>query len=1374
MMRRLLILLLCWGIATSSFAQTNLTIGVSPRRCTPNQNCGGDSTAFSVLNVNVKDIKSYDWNFGEPTSGKNNTSTKAAPKHLYQTPSTYTVRLNITLNDGTKLTKDTTFQVYTISIAPNFGREDTLICDSERGKVLLDPYKLAGQEPKGVKYSWYPYGDTTRVVRVDSSGCYSVTVTDTLTGCSLSAKMNVKICGENPPPPISKWYFGDKAGIQFQGSQATVLTDGKLSTLEGTSAFSDKKGKLQFYTDGLVIYDRDGNLMKFKGAPQDTTKLGGSKKSTQSVLIVQQPGCKSCEFIYYVFTTTEINDSTKLLSYSVVDMRLNKGKGEIVERNIPIATQTTERITSAKNPRDSTYWVVSHDFKNNIFRVSHLTKQGLSPAKTYPLGLPHDANTAGEGQMKISPDGKKIAVVVPGPPKNYVEIFNFNDSTGAITGPALRLDLGPAPPSAYGLEFSPDGSKVYVSMKGDTAKKASSLLLQYDLSLQDSLFVARSRTVIDSSATEIFGSLQYAPDNKIYLAKQGSKTLGVINQPNGNTKSAVNYNSSGFDLAGRLSELGLPNLVQNDIQQSSGPGISASDTCFGDKTQLQAGPWCQERNEKYRWKYEYNGPTQFSGPTARIQMLAAVASTSWDTPLSKSLSQTSHQYPRPGTYQVALYIQNDCKDTLIIQSVTIKPNPRANLGPDISECKNSVTLNSGNNVAGAEYFWFRNNVILPNLTPQISVSTSGTYVVVAAIEECFALDTVKVTLTKPNPINIGRDTTLCQGNTLTLNAGTGWAKYQWNTGATTQQIPVNQPGVFVVNVNDNKGCTNADTINITVRPRPTWQAAIKAVSACGQSDGAIDVTGITPTDTYTYTWFKDGTLLAGQTGASLRNLDVGNYSLRLRGTASCDTVATFSVNAQNSATQIISATGQAVCTDPTNGQITVTLQNTASSQKTYTLRLPTSPNPVKTGTIPAGFNPTIVITNLPVGDYTLEILDANGCKTTKAVSVILAPAQLVSFAPTQTICEGDKLVLDAGNKGDNFLWSTGDKTATITVTRADIYRVTVTDTKSGCQQTAQTQVIVNPKPTINPGPAESICANATPLSLSGATPTGGTWSGSGVSTSGVFTPNQALTGTVLLTYKVTQNNCSNQATRTINVLAAPFIDLGNAKVFCENKPINLSAPELPGATYRWSTGATNSSIQPALSGTYSVTVTLGTCRGSDTVSVTVQPLPRVSLRPEIPICIVENASTVLDAGSGTGYLYRWSTGEQTQKITVSNVGTYKVTVTNPEGCSTDGQSSIIDRCEPRVFVPEVFTPNEDGHNDAMDVFAAHITDFDLKIYNRWGEVVFATNDINEKWDGKYKGDYFPTQSYAWVITYKSLYYPERPAAVKRGAIIVVR
>ena len=98
----------------------------------------------------------------------------------------------------------------------------------------------------------------------------------------------------------------------------------------------------------------------------------------------------------------------------------------------------------------------------------------------------------------------------------------------------------------------------------------------------------------------------------------------------------------------------------------------------------------------------------------------------------------------------------------------------------------------------------------------------------------------------------------------------------------------------------------------------------------------------------------------------------------------------------------------------------------------------------------------------------------------------------------------------------------------------------------------------------------------------------------------------------------------------------------------------------------------------------------------------------------------------------------------------------------------------MDQCEPRVLPTTAFTPNGDGNNDTFEVFTEYITDFDLKIYNRWGEVIFASTSADQKWDGMYRGEPYPSMVYAFVVSYKSLYFPERSRVVKRGSVMLIR
>jgi gliding motility-associated-like protein len=232
---------------------------------------------------------------------------------------------------------------------------------------------------------------------------------------------------------------------------------------------------------------------------------------------------------------------------------------------------------------------------------------------------------------------------------------------------------------------------------------------------------------------------------------------------------------------------------------------------------------------------------------------------------------------------------------------------------------------------------------------------------------------------------------------------------------------------------------------------------------------------------------------------------------------------------------------------------------------------------------------------------------------------------------------------------------------------------------------------------------------------------------------GNFSPN----GKGCAPVKVSFTDLSSVASGSIVAWAWSFGDPSNAD--------NTSALQNPDHTY-------------INTGNYEVTVAVTTdhgCTASYTKqnSVTVSPDPSVDLGPDQKICTEQSHQMVtLDAGVATSY--RWMpTGDSTRTISVSQPGTYSVTVTNPWGCSKTASCTVIDVCPPKLFVSNSFTPNGDGKNDHYAIYGEHFSNFHMFIFNRWGEIIFESQDRANAWDGVYKGAPMPIGVYPWIITY---------------------
>ncbi|MEO8069486.1 MAG: T9SS type A sorting domain-containing protein [Flavobacteriales bacterium] len=355
------------------------------------------------------------------------------------------------------------------------------------------------------------------------------------------------------------WQFGNHAGLRFQECDALALDDGQNDGFEGCATISNAISGLLFYTNGETVWNRAHQAMPFG----TITNSGGT---LSQVLIVRQPLSDS---LFCILTTMIQAQGTLSLMYHIVDMALDNGMGDVASAaNILTTATITETVTVARHGNGTDVWVLAHEYPSNSFLAYLLTSTGLSPnpvvSAVGPSFATCNSNMNARGEMKFNLAGDRLAMTANGEgvndATNLLALFDFDPFTGIVSNP-LQLPYGRGD---FGVSFSPDGSKLY----GSTWKAFNftgndvNLLYQFDLSSSDSATIANSRIVLDTGAiTEPFGSVQLGPDGRIYIARQSSGFLGVVNNPD-MPGSACDYVRDGMYLAGKTCNFGLNNYLQ--------------------------------------------------------------------------------------------------------------------------------------------------------------------------------------------------------------------------------------------------------------------------------------------------------------------------------------------------------------------------------------------------------------------------------------------------------------------------------------------------------------------------------------------------------------------------------------------------------------------------------------------------------------------------------------------------------------------------------------------------------------------------------------------------------------------------------------------
>ncbi len=711
-----------------------------------------------------------------------------------------------------------------------------------------------------------------------------------------------------------------------------------------------------------------------------------------------------------------------------------------------------------------------------------------------------------------------------------------------------------------------------------------------------------------------------------------------------------------------------------------------------------------------------------------------------------------------GTYTVSVSGAGGCVSTATATVGTGAAPGNVNMTGTNVSCfggsDGSATANASGGAPPYTYLW--NN---GSTTSTITGLAAGTYyVTVTTSGGCIKYDTITITQpATPLSYTLSQTNITCFGlNDGTANivaaGGTGPFTYLWNTtpAQTTATATNLTAGVHSIVVTDNNGCIVSSSVS-TTQPNALNANAmiINNISCNGMANGFATVGASGGTGLYNYMW---NTTPATFT-QNISSLSPGAYTATVSDANNCTATSSITIT-EPPALTISSAGLPATCNGLNNGQGIVI---PAGGTPTYTYQW------LPSGGTSASTSP------LGPGTYTAIASDANGCTITVSV-IITEPPPLITIASGgTTICSGQTTTISAtatgGTAGYAYTWTGigAGATQNVSPTTNTTYSVIATDSY-GCVGAAAT-VSVNVTSltlanlTVSPPAAMCIGNSATVASnVFGSTgPVTINWSGGLGSGNGPFT----VSPTTNTTYTVTvMDACGNTVTSTVSVTVHPLpvIALSPQSIAnCEQASLTYvdNSTTNAGCIYYWSfgDGNTSSAVSPSntysASGTYIVNVTVTSPFGcvntaTTTSTVVVYPGTTAHFTSEgmdgtmmSPIYQFYDQSTnaatrVWNFGDGTGATVL------NPQHTYASKGIYIVSLitTTINGCTDSTAMQIEVLPIFTLYIPNAFTPDGNGNNDYFMPKGVEINEFNMMIFDRWGELIFSSDDITKGWDGR--------------------------------------
>lgn len=399
--------------------------------------------------------------------------------------------------------------------------------------------------------------------------------------------------------------------------------------------------------------------------------------------------------------------------------------------------------------------------------------------------------------------------------------------------------------------------------------------------------------------------------------------------------------------------------------------------------------------------------------------------------------------------------------------------------------------------------------------------------------------------------------------------------------------------------------------------------------------------------------------------------------------------------------------------------------------------------------------PTFTVTQ--AGTYYLTALSSCGSQYSDTVHVVphTAPAFQLA-ADSIRICRGDTTSISAPAGFSQYQWTPNQQISSINTSTVQVYpgsslyyHVSAEDVP-GCRVSDSVYVEVRQVPAIQLGQDLSFCTGDSATFSAGTGFAQVQWSTGPQSPQ--ITVFQAGTYSVIGT---AGNGCKAYDTiKVLNVYPLPTVDLGSDSIICVGSPRILHAGNFNQVT--WNTGETGPSILVTDTGHYTVQVEdIHGCRGRDSIWISLKIIPPSQFLPGDTSICRSNDKIVISA-SGNYHEYLWNNQSTSNQITITSPGTYWLEVKDDYRCKGRDTININPKdCKSGFYVPSVFTPDNNGLNDLFKpTVYGTLNEYEMFVYNRWGQLLFHTKQIQDGWNGKFKGMPQNVGAYSWICVYR--------------------